>query len=66
MREQFDSLQEQHGDKVRQLQRLQSEVTSIALNDDGIQGSFLFFRPFTGCRGDLSTFLESYTSTSMQ
>ena len=40
MREQFDSLQEQHGDKVRQLQRLQSEVTSIALNDDGIQGSF--------------------------
>ena len=41
MREQFDSLQEQHGDKVRQLQRLQSEVTSIALNDDGIQGSFL-------------------------
>ena len=42
MREQFDSLQEQHGDKVRQLQRLQSEVTSIALNDDGIQGAFHF------------------------
>jgi len=37
VREQFDSLQEQHSDKVRQLQRLQSEVTSIALNDDGIQ-----------------------------
>ena len=40
MREQFDSLQEQHSGKVRQLERLQSEVTSIALNDDGIQGSF--------------------------
>ena len=40
MREQFDSLQEQHSGKVRQLERLQSEVTSIALNDDGIQGAF--------------------------
>ena len=49
MREQFDSLQEQHSDKVRQLQRLQSEVTSIALNDDGIQGMLynLYFYLFS-------------------
>ena len=42
-REQLDSLREQHTDKVRQLEeRLKSaaatEVPSIALNDDGIQG----------------------------